>query len=151
MSTSAADHARSIGIVVTHPLAASAGQFARYFEYSWYTYTGSVVISPPNRFAFVETMYPAVMSSGAVSPMTRAIARIEPETMPESAVRNTTLVMVRCLVTPSASDASRRSFGTILSISSVVFTTVGIMSSDSATDPSNPLSVPGPTRIANIE
>ncbi len=71
--------------------------------------------------------------------------------MPESAVRNTTLVMVRCLVTPSASDASRRSFGTILSISSVVFTTVGIMSSDSATDPSNPLSVPGPTRIANIE
>ncbi len=84
MSTSAADHARSIGIVVTHPLAASAGQCARYFEYSWYTYTGSVVISPPNRFAFVETMYPDVMSSGG------------------------------------------------------------------ATDPSNPLSVPGPTRIANI-
>ena len=38
-----------------------------------------------------------------------------------------------------------------VSLLPVGFTTVGIMSSDSATDPSNPLSVPGPTRIANIE
>ena len=34
MSTSAADHARSIGMAVTQPLPASAGQFAWYFEYS---------------------------------------------------------------------------------------------------------------------
>ena len=79
------------------------------------------------------------------------MARMEPDTMPERAVRSTTFVIVRCLVTPSASDASRRSLGTILSISSVVFTTVGIMSSDNATEPSKPLSVPGPTRIANME
>ena len=91
------------------------------------------------------------MSSGAVSPMTRATARIDPETMPGSAVRNTTLVMVRCLVTPSASEASRNSFGTILSISSEDLHTVGSMSSASATDPSNPLNVPGPHTIAKSE
>ena len=56
MSTSAADHARSIGIVVTHDAPAFGGQFAVSFEYSWYTYTGRVVICPLNRFTFVETM-----------------------------------------------------------------------------------------------
>ncbi len=91
------------------------------------------------------------MSSGAVSPITRAMARIAPDTMPGNAVRSTILVMVRCLVTPSAYEASRRSFGTILSISSLVLTTVGIISSDRATEPSKPLIVPGPPMMVNIE
>ena len=47
--------------------------------------TGSVVIAPSNGFVFVRSV-PAISSSGAVSPITRAIARVTPVTMPPNAV-----------------------------------------------------------------
>ena len=71
--------------------------------------------------------------------------------MPGRAVRSTIFVIVRCFVTPRAYEASRKSCGTILSISSDDLTTVGSISRESATEPSKPLMVPGPIRIVNIE
>ena len=47
-------------------------------------------------------MKPAAISSGAVSPITRATASITPVTMPASAVGSTTLTMVSHFGTPSA-------------------------------------------------
>ena len=48
--------------------------------------TGSVIIRPSNRLKFAESVMPAMISSGAVSPMTRAMASVTPVTMPPSAV-----------------------------------------------------------------
>ena len=76
-------------------------------------------------------------SSGAVSPDTRATARITPVVIPDSAVRATTDSIVRQFGTPSASDASRSSGGTSSTISSVVRVTSGIMIAASATDPAS--------------
>ena len=59
--------------------------------------------------------------------------------MPAIEVRSTTLMIVRHFGVPSAYAASRSSLGTILSISSVERTTTGIMSTDSATEPMNPM------------
>ena len=63
-------------------------------------------------------MTPTVISSGAVSPMMRAIASMMPVPMPAIAVRQHDLDDVSHCGTPSASEASRSSFGTSLSISS---------------------------------
>ena len=90
-----------------------------------------------------------MISSGAVSPTIRATASITPVTMPASAVGSTTFVIVRHFGTPSAYDASRRLLGTIRSISSVERTTIGIISTDSATEPMIPSRMPGPRKIAN--
>ena len=90
-----------------------------------------------------------MISSGAVSPMMRAIAIVTPVTMPASAVGITTLTMVRHFETPSAYDASRSSFGTSLSISSHERTTSGIISTDSATEPPKPIRTPSPKKITN--
>ena len=92
---------------------------------------------------------PTAISSGAVSPMTRAIASVIPEAMPAIEVGSTTLMIVRHFGTPSAYAASRSSFGTILSISSVERTTTGIISTDSATEPMKPMRMPGPKNSAN--
>ena len=58
---------------------------------------------------FTESVEPAMISSGAVSPITRAIASVTPVMIPDSAVGSTTLTMVRHFGTPRAYDASRRS------------------------------------------
>ena len=89
------------------------------------------------------------MSSGAVSPITRAIARVIPDAMPATEVRSTTLTIVRHFGTPSAYAASRSSFGTTLSISSVDRTTTGIISTDSATEPAKPTRTLGPKNSEN--
>jgi hypothetical protein len=47
-------------------------------------------------------VYPATMSSGAVSPMTRAIASVTPVVIPASDVGMTIFRMVSHLGTPSA-------------------------------------------------
>ena len=60
------------------------------------------VIRPLKRFQFVESIAPEVMSRGAVSPITRATAKVAPETMPGRAVGNTTWRIVRVFVTPKA-------------------------------------------------
>ncbi len=57
--------------------------------------TGRVVIRSSKRLKFTESVRPAMISSGAVSPMTRAMASMTPVTMPLIAVGSTTLVMVR--------------------------------------------------------
>ena len=80
-----------------------------------------------------------MISSGAVSPMTRAIASMTPVTMPATAVGSTTLTIVCHFGTPRAYDASRRSSGTSRSISSDERTTIGIISRDRATAPPKPL------------
>ena len=73
-------------------------------------------------------MSPTVTSSGAVSPITRAIAKVILDVMPAIDVRSTTLTITRHFGVPSAYAASRSSLGTILSISSVERTTTGIVS-----------------------
>ena len=88
-------------------------------------------------------------SSGAVSPMTRAMARVMPVPMPAAATGSTTFRMVRHLGTPRAYDASRSSAGTSLSISSDARTTTGVISTDSATAPPMPKRTPGPTMSTN--
>ena len=102
-----------------------------------------------NGLRFTPVVMPTAMSSGAVSPITRAIARVMPDAMPAIDVGTTTLRIVRHFGTPSAYDASRSSFGTILSISSVERTTTGIISTDSATEPMKPIRTPGPANSAN--
>ncbi|MNI97701.1 hypothetical protein D3C73_1563990 [compost metagenome] len=63
---------------------------------------GSEAIQPPNTLLLMVVAKPAVTRIGAVSPITRAIAKVTPEAIPEIAVGITTLVMVRHLRTPSA-------------------------------------------------
>ena len=97
-----------------------------------------MAIRPSNGLMFTPVVRPTVTSSGAVSPMTRATASVMPDAMPAIAVGMTTLRIVRHFGTPSAYAASRSSFGTILSISSVERTTTGIISTHSATAPAKP-------------
>src|SRR4051794_12114235 len=79
-----------------------------------------------------------VSSSGAVSPVTRATASITPVMMPADAVGSTMLVTVLQRGTPSANDASRRAPGTSSSISSDDRTTIGSISTASASAPAKP-------------
>lgn len=65
-------------------------------------YTGSAVIQLSNGFQLMLVAKPAVTRIGAVSPATRAMARVTPEAMPEIAVGRTTLAMVCHLRTPRA-------------------------------------------------
>src|SRR5699024_564108 len=89
-------------------------------------------VSPETYTLSLHDALPIWISTGAVSPMTRATARKMPEIMPDSAVGMTMLTMVFHLGTPSAYEASRSSSGTSLSISSVDRTMSGIMSSTRA-------------------
>ena len=89
------------------------------------------------------------MSSGAVSPMTREIESMMPVVMPAMDVGSTTFTTVSHFGTPRARDASRSSFGTSLSISSLERTTTGIISTARATDPMKPIRMPGPKKSAN--
>ena len=98
---------------------------------------------------FAESVLPAITSSGAVSPITRAVASMTPVMMPPIEVGTTTLMIVRHFGTPRAYDASRRSSGTSRSISSVERTTIGIISSDSATEPPKPNRICGPKISTN--
>ena len=111
--------------------------------------TGSVAIRPSNGLRFVGGDA-TVSSSGAASPITRAMASVTPVAMPAAEVGSTTLTTVRHFGTPRARDASRSRFGTSLSISSVDRTTTGIMSTVRATAPAMPIRTPGPNRTANI-
>ncbi len=70
--------------------------------------------------------------------MTRATASMTPVTMPDNAVGRTIDAIVRHFGTPSAYDASRRSCGTIFSISSVERTTIGTISSTRASATTKP-------------
>ena len=78
--------------------------------------------------------YATRMSSGAVSPMTRARPRMTPVAIPEKAVGMTTSTTVFHLGSPNAYDASRSESGTSFSISSVDRRTVGSMRRTSARD-----------------
>ncbi len=75
----------------------------------------------------MDVVKPVSSSRGAVSPITRATPNMMPVMMPGRAVGRTILAMVRQRGTPSASEASRSSLGTSLSISSVDRTTTGII------------------------
>ena len=92
---------------------------------------------------------PATISSGAVSPMTREIESMMPVVIPASDVGSTIRTIVSHLGTPSAYEASRSSFGTSLSISSLERTTTGIIRIDRATDPAKPDLTPSPRKITN--
>ena len=111
--------------------------------------TGRFSMRPANGFQLTVENVPVVMSRGAVSPITRATATITPVMMPAEAVGRTTLTTVRHFGTPRAYDDSRRPLGTTFSISSVERTTIGIISTDSATAPITPSRMPGPRKSAN--
>ena len=70
--------------------------------------------------------------------MMRATPSMMPVTMPPMAVGSTTRRIVRHFGTPSAYDASRSSFGTSLSISSVDRMITGSMRISSASEPAKP-------------
>src|SRR5690606_29263617 len=93
--------------------AMAASGFVPWFMYWLYANTGSVIIWFSNRLVFMLSVKPAVNSSGAVSPMTRAMASITLVAIPAIEVGMTTFRIVSHLGTPSAYDASRSSFGTI--------------------------------------
>src|SRR6056300_1081363 len=100
----------------------------------------------------MEVVKPAANNSGAVSPMILAIAMITPVAMPARAVGMTTFTMVSHFGTPSAYEASRSSFGTILSISSVALTTTGVISTAREIAPAKPLiALAGPRMIRKRE
>jgi hypothetical protein len=57
---------------------------------------------PLKGLRFVALVVPTMTSNGAVSPMTRAMARVTPVPSPAIAVGSTTFTTVRHLGTPSA-------------------------------------------------
>jgi len=59
-------------------------------------------------------LFPAVKINGAVSPMTRPIARSTPVIRPGNAALNVTFHVVDHFVAPSARDASLSDIGTAL-------------------------------------
>ena len=67
-----------------------------------YIMPGSDPMNPLNMSKFIAWAYPTRISSGAVSPMTRARASRMPVTMPDSAVGMTMAEMVFHFGTPSA-------------------------------------------------
>ena len=71
-----------------------------------------------------------------------------PVVIPARDVGSTTLRIVRHFGTPRAYEASRSSFGTSRSISSVERTTTGIISTERAIDPMKPMRMPGPKMSA---
>ena len=78
-------------------------------------------------------------SSGAVSPATRAIARIVEVTMPPTAVGSVACTTVYDLLAPRARLASRVDDAVSVSTSSVPRATYGSMISASAKAPAQPL------------
>ena len=91
-------------------------------------------------FILVEKnwLFRAVKRSGAVSPLTRAIASNTPVITPLFAARKTTLRDTFHFGAPSAKAASRSVVGTSFNIFSVVRTTTGIAIKESATVPAHP-------------
>ena len=73
--------------------------------------------------------------TGAVSPIAREIARIEPVTIPVRAEGNTMRSDTLWGLAPSASPASRRVLGTFKTAISVESTITGSISTASANDP----------------
>src|SRR4051794_1866874 len=104
--TSGAVHARSVD-----GCGGTAGDL-----YELKAKTGRLFMGPSNGSVFTEDTTRVVISSGAVSPMMRAIARTTPVPIPPSAVGSTTFTTVRHFGTPSAYAASRSEFGTMRSI-----------------------------------
>ena len=88
-------------------------------------------------FVFQNRLLNAVNSSGAVSPATRANARMTPVMMPGSAAGSITVNVARPRVAPSASAPSRSVDGTSRSSSSVVRAMIGIIITPSATLPAS--------------
>ena len=102
---------------------------------------GSVFICAP-RLPVSPNAVETVNSSGAVSPMPRATASSEPVIRPGSAVGSTTL-----RDHPPARSAQRQrglaqALGTSSSTTSALRTTIGSISSDSATEPFQPVNDP---------
>src|SRR5215475_12537851 len=84
----------------------------------------------------------AVNSNGAVSPAMRATASSTPVITPACAARSVTDLVTRHFGEPNANAASRRLFGTRISMFSVVRTTTGITISASASTPAMPENPP---------
>jgi hypothetical protein len=93
---------------------------------------------PWNGLLLMYKLLPTTSSTGAVSPVTRAIASMIPVTIPLAAVGSTTRRIVRHFGTPSAYDASRSDVGTSLIISSHERTTTGSSRIARAIDPAKP-------------
>src|SRR6218665_1087938 len=92
---------------------------------------------------------PHTMSSGAVSPMTRAMASVTPVVSPASEGGSTILRMVNHYGTPSAYEASRSSLGTSRRISSLHRTHPGHISPERAPTPITPARKAGQQKGGN--
>ena len=101
-------------------------------------YSGSEACAPSKGLVLMNGLPKTSSSTGAVSPAIRATASMTPVVMPPMAVGRTTFRMVRHFGMPSAREASRSSFGTSLSISSVERTTTGIIRIARASEPAKP-------------
>src|SRR5574340_1105819 len=84
----------------------------------------------------------AVNSSGAVSPVIRAMASRTPVTTPDLTARSVTLSDTCQRGAPTAKAASRKLVGTSFSMFSVVRTTTGIAIKASDSDPAQPENPP---------
>src|SRR4029079_4583977 len=78
----------------------------------WKMNSGSDDWLPENGFVLMKKLLPATSSTGAVSPVTRAIASITPVTMPLDAVGSTMRTIVFHFATPRAYEAPRSALGT---------------------------------------
>ena len=87
-------------------------------------------------------------ANGAVSPNHAGDGRMAPETMPREGAQHD-LGNRALLGTPRVLEASRKSFGMILSIFSLDLTTVGSISRRATLGLLKPLMVPKPSRIVN--
>src|ERR1035438_1555281 len=89
---------------------------------------GSVSLSDQN------WLFRLVNRSGAVSPATRATPSINPVRIPCRAAGTTTVIIVRVLVAPRASDASRRELGMARTKCSVPRSPIGIIDQKSVAE-----------------
>ena len=100
--------------------------------------SGSEFIGLWNGSELKNVEAPETISSGAVSPATRAMPRINDVARPDRAVGSTTRRTVCHRDAPSASPASRRPLGTVFSATSDERAMTGIIVVVSATATANP-------------
>ncbi len=101
---------------------------------------GSVACQPCTGLTFSSLVKPAVSSTGAVSPMPRAIASTTAVASPDLAVGRITFHTVRQWLAPSAKDASRSVPGTTRITTSEALVTVGSMTTAMDSAAARPLS-----------
>ena len=102
-------------------------------------YIGNEPIGPCTGLKINEVFESDVSSSGAVSPITRAVPKIAAVIRPLRTVGNTIIMVVRHWRAPRAKLAERKSSGTSFNTSSDVRATVGSIKIPRANEPASAL------------